>query len=348
MHSTRAFDFLIQWHLTERCNLRCTHCYQSCDRGAELSQAEIDMVVDEIADMLEEWGTAYGLAFAPSFSITGGEPLLRADLNTILTGIIGRGYDAFLLSNGTLIDAARGQELARLGVRGVQVSMEGTEGLHDGIRGTGSFAAALAGTGHLLAAGLPVTWNVTVSRLNARRLPELARLASSVGVPRLGFSRLVPAGRGKELSKEMLTPAEVREVYDGLFSLHLPGLEMVTGDPVAVQMSHLPPETVQTQDIPCGGCAAGVSGLTILADGTVVPCRRLEIPLGNVRTDSLREIWATSEVFAGLRERSRYGGKCGSCARWADCLGCRGIAYAWSRSRGGADYLAEDPQCFLC
>ena len=96
-----------------------------------------------------------------------------------------------------------------------------------------------------------------------------------------------------------------------------------------------------------GGCAAAVSGITLMADGTVTPCRRLPIPIGNVLTDSLREIWATSEVLQRLRNRDLYKGKCGGCERWSSCRGCRAIAYAHSLCLGAGDYLADDPQCFI-
>jgi radical SAM protein with 4Fe4S-binding SPASM domain len=99
--------------------------------------------------------------------------------------------------------------------------------------------------------------------------------------------------------------------------------------------------------IPAGGCAAGVSGLTILPDGTITPCRRLPIPIGNARTDSLREVWATSSVLNRLRDKSAYKGKCKKCIRWFQCKGCRAIAYAYSQSKGKGDFLAEDPQCFI-
>ena len=65
---------------------------------------------------------------------------------------------------------------------------------------------------------------------------------------------------------------------------------------------------------------------TLLPDGTITPCRRLPIPLGNVREDSLREIWASSEVLERLRDRQQYRGKCGTCPAWAHCRGCRAIA----------------------
>jgi AdoMet-dependent heme synthase len=90
-----------------------------------------------------------------------------------------------------------------------------------------------------------------------------------------------------------------------------------------------------------------VAGLTFLAEGTIVPCRRMPIPIGNLRTDSLREVWALSPVLEALRDRKQYKGKCGSCEQWDSCRGCRAIAYAYARSQGKDDFLGEDPQCFL-
>ncbi|KAF0216314.1 MAG: Radical SAM domain [Geobacteraceae bacterium] len=312
----------------------------------ELSLTEIVDVVDEVAAMLQDWENRYGIAFSPSFNITGGEPFLRDDLFEILAEIGGRGFAVFLLSNGALIDGKRAGKLAELRVKGVQISIEGPEHIHDEIRGKGSFTASRAGVGNLLEAGLPVTLNVTISRLNAMHMPEMVTLAAELGVQRLGFSRFVPTGRGIRMLDEMLTPHEVKELYKGFAGLSVPGLDIVTGDPVAAQMHIEPPHDAGCAT-PFGGCAAGVSGLTLLADGTITPCRRLEIPLGNVRNDSLREVWATSEVLALLRDKSKYRGKCGACARWTGCRGCRAIAYAFSQAEGGGDFLAEDPQCFI-
>jgi radical SAM protein with 4Fe4S-binding SPASM domain len=183
--------------------------------------------------------------------------------------------------------------------------------------------------------------------MNAEKFREMIEISSALGVQRLGFSRLVPSGRGVGLVDKMIGRERVKEIYESIYSLPAEGLEIVTGDPVASQLN----EGNGSDDygsIATGGCAAGVSGLTILPDGTVTPCRRLAIPVGNVRKDSLREIWANSEILEQLRDRSKYKGKCGTCRRWAHCRGCRAIAYAYSVSRGEADMLAEDPQCFIC
>ncbi|MBI5606334.1 MAG: radical SAM protein [Deltaproteobacteria bacterium] len=346
MLTDNAMDFFVQWHLTERCNLRCRHCYQEGKASQEMSLAEIKPVVQEIADMIEAWSEAYDMSFAPSFNVTGGEPFLRPDLFEILEAMGQKGFELYLLSNGILIDREKAERLSQLGVKGIQVSMEGPERIHESIRGKGSFAATLGGIDQLLTAGLKTTLNMTLSEINAPYLEEMAVLADSLKVDRLGFSRLVPSGRGVGLLPHMLSKEELKDLYLEVFSIRFPGLEIVTGDPVASQMDRFA-ETVDLGAVPMGGCAAGFSGMTILPDGTVTPCRRLPIPIGNVKEDSLRELWVTSPVLEKLRDRSQYQGKCGSCNRWANCRGCRAVAYACSQSRAENDFLAEDPQCFL-
>jgi len=341
MAVNRPFEFFIQWHLSEACNLSCRHCYQG-ERGSdEMSLPEIRKTAAEAADMIKEWSSAYGISFSPSMNITGGEPFLRSDLFDILQAVRDEGFAVYLLTNGTLVDEARARALADLGVSGVQVSIEGPEEIHDAIRGRGSFA----GVERLVDAGVPVTLNVTLSALNARHVRRIVAFGSHAGASRIGFSRLVPSGRGRTLLRHMLPESEVRQLYASLLSLDLASLEIVTGDPIAAQMDK--PAARDAGGVAMSGCAAALSGLTIMPNGNVLPCRRLPLSLGNVRRDSLRGLWAESPVLEALRDRSRYRGRCGACRRWAVCRGCRAVAYAWSRSRGKDDFLADDPQCFL-
>ncbi len=347
MALSQPYDFLIQWHLTERCNLKCRHCYQEGRNLEELSQDEIYRVIDEISDMLKVWHEDYDLDFSPSFNVTGGEPFLRAGFFDILERLVQTGFEIYILSNGTCITRDMAQRIVALGVHGVQISLEGPEEIHEHVRGRGSFAAALQGVRNLLQAGVRVSLNATISRLNAGYFPEMVELARALGVPRLGFSRLVPSGRGKDLLDEMLTRDETKQFYERVLSMQVEGLEIATGDPMAAQLNSPAPSDDETGAFPAGGCAAGVSGLTILADGTVTPCRRLPIPLGNVRENALREIWATSPVLEQLRDKTLYQGKCGNCPRWSACRGCRAIAYASALAQGNPDFLAPDPQCFI-
>lgn len=345
MAITQPFDFFVQWHLTERCNLRCKHCYQTASKGEEMSLSEVRETVSEVVEMLREWKGQYGIKISPSFNITGGEPFLRHDIFEILGIIRNRDFDTYLLSNGMLIDRKRARKLSDLRVKGVQVSIEGPEKVHEIIRGKGSFSLAMKGVQHLLDAGITVTLNVTLSDINSDYFMDIFELASSTGVQRLGFSRLVPSGRGAGLLLNMLRKEKLRELYKSILSLNINGLEIVTGDPIVSQMSSNGKEGEGST--PVGGCAAGLSGITLLQDGTITPCRRLSVPIGNVRRDSLREVWATSKVLMKLRDRKAYAGKCSSCRRWALCRGCRAIAYAYSSSIGQGSFLSDDPQCFI-
>lgn len=346
MPVTEPFEFFVQLHLTERCNLRCSHCYQTEARPSEMSFPEISSLIEEVSGLLEDWRESYGIAFSSSFSVTGGEPFLRQDIFEILEDLRIRSFDTYILSNGILISRNVAIRLAEIGIKGVQISIEGPEDVHDSIRGAGSFSASLKGIRNLLDAGIEATLNTTLSEVNAHCFMDMIELASSLGVHRLGFSRLVPSGRGGTWLSKMLKKEVVKDLYSNIFSLEIDGLNIVTGDPVASQFRN-PAEEDVADPVPSGGCAAGVSGLTVLPDGTITPCRRMPVPIGNVKRDSLREVWATSDVLNALRDKSRYQGKCGSCAKWSACRGCRAIALAYSQARGDGSYLAEDPQCFL-
>lgn len=346
MPITDPFEFFIQLHLTERCNLKCKHCYQIEDRPTEMSLAEIMSLIDEVSDLINDWRSAYRIALSSSFTVTGGEPFLRKDLFEVLEALRSSRFDTYILSNGTLITREIAARLAAIGVKGVQISIEGTEAVHDSIRGAGSYASSLRGIRNIVESGIELTLNTTLSEVNADCFMDVIDLASSTGAQRVGFSRLVPSGTGSKMLGRMLTNEAVEQIYHKVFSLNVPGLKIVTGDPVASQFRD-PAGADAVDPVPSGGCAAGVSGLTILPDGTITPCRRMPVPIGNVKTDSLREIWASSETLRVLRDKSVYQGKCGRCSKWSACRGCRAIAYAYSQSQGEGSCLAEDPQCFL-
>jgi AdoMet-dependent heme synthase len=346
LNNESAFDFFVQWHVTERCNLACAHCYQEGRKPAEMALPEIKSTIKNISDTIRQWSDLYEIPFSTSFNMTGGEPFLRKDLPKILEEIDRHHFGVSLLTNGTLIDKEKARMLANLPVKGVQVSLEGPEAIHEAIRGRHSFSSAVRGIKHLRDANIKVTINVTLSDINADYFKDMALVARDLGVSRLGFSRLVPSGKGLTLLTKMLTKDRLKAAYEGIFSLKVPGLEIVTGDPVASQLSEETPENADGS-FPEGGCAAGVSGLTLLPDGTITPCRRIGVPVGNILRDSLRDIWATSDVLNALRDKNAYKGKCGTCRRWSICRGCRAIAYACSLSQGRSDFLEEDPQCFI-
>ena len=312
-----------------------------------MSYQEICGAIDNIRSAFESWVTEYDMEMSPSFHFTGGEPLLRQDLFAILDYVRKCGFSTSLMSNGTLIDGDMARRIREAGVSDVQISLDGLETTHEDLRGRGSFKRTLEGIRNLVSHGVEANINLTVSRLNMNETRELVRLAEELGVGAIAFSRLVPTGRGKGLNSEALTREEVAHFYDGLKGFKDHSKVVVTSrDPLSA-IADMEGEIPRTE-MPVGGCAAGIFGVTITADGTIMPCRRMDLPVGNIKETSFRELWVESPVLWSLRRQEDYHGGCESCRYWAVCRGCRAIALAYARADGQEDCLGPDPQCPYC
>jgi radical SAM protein with 4Fe4S-binding SPASM domain len=342
-----TFDFFVQFHLTQRCNLACRHCYQS-GPAPEMGSEEVRRVVTDIKTGIDGWAGDYGLDISPSLHFTGGEPLLRHDLFTMLRFARERGFSTSLMSNGTLVDGPAAREIRMAGTGDVQISLDGLEDTHDSLRGRGSYRRALAGLRRLADEGVETSINVTVSRMNMHQAGELVDAAARTGAGSIAFARLVPTGRGKELSDQALSAPEVAAFYEGLRRYRDNGAVMVTSrDPLAAvaEMKDMSADSIPQTDLPIGGCAAGLFGVTIMADGTVMPCRRMDLPIGSIRSGGFRDLWADSPELWRLRTREEYHGGCETCRYWPVCRGCRAIALAFAMANGSEDTSGPDPQC---
>ena len=343
--ATKTFDFFVQWHLTERCNLRCRHCYQQRRKPREMSIDELKQHIDGATEMLEAWEEEYDISLSPSIHFTGGEPFLYKGLWDVITHARQSGYKVAILTNGCLITKEDARKASALGIADIQVSLEGPPEIHDGIRGAGSFAAAAKGARLLIDAGNCVSANMTLSRLNIDSIEETAKIAEAAGFSGIGFSRLVPCGSGENLLDSLLTAQEIKTGYQRALALDRPSFEVASGDPLAGVLSGFKPSP--ESELALSGCSAGFSGVTITSNGSVMPCRRIGLKIGNLRKTSLRQIWSTSKVLWRLRQRESYEGECGKCSLWPSCRGCRAVAYAYSKSRGARDLFADDPQCWM-
>ena len=343
--ATKTFDFFIQWHLTERCNLRCRHCYQQRRKPREMSIDELKPHIDGATEMLEAWEKEYDISLSPSIHFTGGEPFLYKGLWDVITHARQSGYKVAILTNGCLITEEDARKASAIGIADVQVSLEGPPEIHDSIRGPGSFAAATKGARLLIDEGNCVSANMTLSRLNIDSIEETVKIAEADGFSGIGFSRLVPCGSGESLLDILLTAQEIKTGYQRALALNSPSFEVASGDPLAGVLLRFKPSP--ESELALSGCSAGFSGVTITSDGSVMPCRRIGLKIGNLRKTSLRQIWSTSKVLWRLRQRESYKGECGKCSLWPSCRGCRAVAYAYSKSRGAPDLFADDPQCWM-
>lgn len=339
--------FGFQWHITDRCNLRCTHCYQDDYSGSnELGLDGLKQIADEIFNTLSKWGKKGDIA------ITGGEPLVKEEVFPLINYL--ESSDEItsidILSNGTLIDESIVEQIRDLRkVRCVQISLDGaTSESNDNIRGKGSFERALSGIRLLRKYGISVNIMFTLQRRNMGDIPSIIDLAVVEGISSLTIERFVPIGSGAKIRGELLSLEEIKNLFDYIseraereinkgsktnISRSRPLWVMCNRSSVNGDMSD--------KDTAGGICSIGLDGLCILPDATVLPCRRLPIPIGNLKNDSLLKIWHTSDLLWEIADKRNLKGKCNSCEFIAQCSGCRAMAYACT-----GDYLAEDPQCW--
>jgi radical SAM protein with 4Fe4S-binding SPASM domain len=341
----KNFEFFIQWGLTERCNLRCRHCYQGGEQVPEMTPDEFKRQIDGATKMFQAWESEHGIKVSPSIHFTGGEPLLYEGFFDVVAYSRGKGYSVALMTNGALITKDDAKRVYDLGISDTQISLEGPLKLHDSIRGHGSYKAMVKGVERLIEAGNRVSGMATLSRLNFDAIEETVEIGKATGLYGIGFSRLVPHGNGKALVDKLLTPQELRVAYQKIFSLNSSSFEVTSGDPLATMFLGVkPPKGCK---LSLSGCSAAFSGVTITSDGKVMACRRIGLVAGNLKKKSLREIWDSSCLLWRLRERKSYTGKCGRCSLWPSCRGCRAVAYAYSLGQGKPDLFADDPQCWL-
>ena len=90
------------------------------------------------------------------------------------------------------------------------------------------------------------------------------------------------------------------------------------------------------------GCQAGNGVCCIKANGDILPCVLLDIPIGNIRENSFSTIWLNSPILEELNNRQKYSEPCVQCIYVEKCGGCRGVAYG-----SFGDYFAPDPHCWL-
>ena len=222
-----------------------------------MSYEEICGAIDNVRSAIEGWAIDYEMEISPSFHFTGGEPFLRKDLFAILDYARESGFSTSLMSNGTLIDNVLARRIREARVVDVQISLDGLEPTHDSLRGDGSYNRTLNGIRNLVDQGVETNINLTVSRINMGQTRWLVDLAEELGVSGIAFSRLVPTGRGKELSSEALTRKEVAGFYNELREYQVNSKVTVTSrDPLAT-IAEINGDIPQTE-IPVGGCAGSV------------------------------------------------------------------------------------------
>ena len=348
--------FIVIWEMTRACDLACLHCRATAvpnrDRG-ELSTGEAKQLLDTVR--------TFG---RPLFVLTGGDPLKRPDVVELVRYGSDIGLRMAMTPSGTPLmtpDVIR--ELRDAGLARLAVSLDGSSGaIHDRFRGVdGSFEWTVRMIRAARELGLTTQINTTISRHNVHDVESLITMMGDMGVSLWSVFFIVPTGRAR--ASDLATADEFERVFHRLYDLSktAPFDIKTTAAPhyrrVVMQRQREERRAGERAEAPSPmtggigfsladgvGRAKGVNdgdGFVFVSHrGDIYPSGFLPVSTGNVRRDSLVDIYRTHSAFTELRDRERLKGKCGVCEFRAVCGGSRARAYAMT-----GDVLESDPLC---
>jgi len=338
MSAPKAAEPMPPWSLllevSHRCPLRCPYCSNPVDlvrRSGELPTGDWLRLLEEAAEL----GVHH-------VHFSGGEPLVRDDLERMVARAAALGLYSNLITAGTLLSPARLAALCEAGLDHVQISVQDAMAAGaDRIAGLqGAFAAKMDAARRVRAAGLPLTLNAVVHRGNIEHVADLIALAEDLDAARVEIAHVQYYGWAlRNLAALMPTEAQVhaaaRTVEQARLRLH----GRLTIDAVV-------PDYYASRPKACLG-GWGRHGMMVTPAGRVLPCHAAETIPGLdfpfVRDASLREIWHHAPAFRRFRGTAWMEEPCRSCPRReVDFGGCRCQAMAVT---GRAE--ATDPACSL-
>lgn len=345
---------LVVWNMTNRCNLRCQHCYISAEDRSYADELTTEEAKSFLADI--------GRMKCPVILFSGGEPLVRKDIFELAAHATACGLRPVVSTNGTLITPEVAAKLGASGIRYVGVSLDGGPAIHDAFRGReGCFDEAIAGLRNAKAAGLTTGARFTVTADNEGELDSVIDTVVREGIPRFCMYHLVYAGRGQDIAQRDTGIAAKRRIIESIsertMDLHAAGVqvEILTVDNHAdgVYLYQRVRETQPERAAEVyellrmhGGCSAGTKMSNVDPRGGVHPCQFWpHATLGNVRERPFSEIWSdeSNDLLRKLRAKSEHlKGRCGECGYQEVCGGCRVRAEYVT-----GDLWAADPACYL-
>lgn len=335
--------FAFQWHITDRCNWHCQHCYQEPNRlASELGLKDLLRIFRQYLNLIKHFKT-----IGPEYTrlvLAGGEPLCKKEIFNLLEKIYkyNKYFLLIMLSNGSLINKNIAGRLNCLGVKKFQVSLEGRQKNNDAVRGKGAFRATLNAIEALVSSGVETAVSMTLTKNNKQDIYYLAKLCERIGVSQFAVRRLVPMGNARHLRNELLEPLELKETY--LDFEEMKGNFKRNGFKLKYMLRGCD-ESIFSEDtekplIKCGVIESRI--LTVGPDADVYPCRRLPIKLGNALKEELLDIYYHSPVLKRLRNLNNSFDLCRECDNFFSCLsGAKCVSYAYFNK-----FSVPDPQCW--
>ena len=372
-YDVNSKPFMVIWETTMACDLACRHC-----RAEAMTQKDpLHLQTHEgkqLLDQIKEFGKP-----SPIVVLTGGDPFKREDLYELVAYGSEIGLPMAVSPSGTpLLNRPNLQKLKDAGAKAISLSIDGSNPtIHDAFRGVeGSFQMTIDGWRDAKDVGLKVQLNTTVTTHNLFDLPQIFKLAKEIGVMTWSVFFLVPTGRGK--LEDEITPRQYEDVMQWLYDAskyirvktteghhykrvvlqrtilernradHIDELEL--GDTYQKLRQQFDAILEETNEQPLAEIEgtrrtpmhinAGNGFVFISRRGEVFPSGFMPVTAGNVREESLVDIYRDAPLFCDLRDMSALEGRCGDCEFNKICGGSRSRAYAMTDNP-----MAEEPFC---
>lgn len=336
--------FAFQWHITDQCDQRCQHCYifseNACKRLDSMTFKQMEDTFYNCLDLCEVHGRS------PYFYITGGDPILHPDFWRLLELMKSQGAPFTILGNPFHLTDEVCVRLKSLGCEKYQLSLDGLRETHDWFRKPGSFDITLEKIAVIKKAGIRAVIMTTVSGTNIDEIPGIIDTVVEHKADVFAFARYCPTSGEKDVGIEPLRYRQLLADCDKKFKAYkTAGCKTYFN-----KKDHLwtlyEYETGEFQ-IPAdakpgmiyGGCNCGNCHLTILPNGNVYACRRVQNSrVANVFEDRLADVWVCQ--MERYREYTKFE-KCAKCELLPWCRGCPAVA-----SGRDGNFYAADPQCW--
>ncbi|HVB25148.1 MAG TPA: TIGR04053 family radical SAM/SPASM domain-containing protein [Ktedonobacteraceae bacterium] len=333
--------FIVIYEVTRACNLACVHCRaeaQPHPHPLELRTHESLRLLDEIAEL-----------HPATLVLTGGDPLLRADLETLIRHAVAADVRVAITPSVTRrVTKSAMMNLKTWGITQIAFSLDGASAVvHDDFRKVpGTFERTLQALRWAREAGLPLQINTTVTTMTAAELPGIARIVEEFGVQLWSVFFAVPTGRATQDS--MLSAAEHERLFIYLadMSQQVPfGIKATAAPAYRRVLLQRGISGIQGKLAVGPGRAPipindGLGFVFISHIGEVYPNGLFPLSMGNVRIDTLASVYRDHPLMQSLRDPQQLRGKCGVCEFRTICGGSRARAYAVF-----GDPLASDPAC---
>lgn len=310
-------------HVTNRCTTSCQYCCFSSNRKKmdEMSTCELMQLMRD--------AVALGCNHV---HFTGGEPLLRDDIEKLITFAGNLGLEMRLQTNGMLLNQRRAEKLMAAGLSSIMISLDADRPEeHDAMRGAGTWALAVKAILAAQDAGMAVRVNSVMTKVNWKRIHQTARFVHNMGITTYSAFYFSPIGSGVDVREVWIRPEAYMDYWRKL-TQDMQQDSALAGMDIVIEKGYASWEEAQAIDISAfTGCGGGCQHtyarrdyLIVRCDGSVYPCI-MGIdgePLGNIHQQSLNEIYHNSPRWESLKPRKDP--FCDGCEYYALCSeGCR-------------------------